>query len=249
MSEEKHGIFGGIKHLVDQAAVAVGAADEVPDQQDRVAEEDRSLAEPPAIPRSQPSVPGMSSSSTQVPTQSNFGNDVEELVRSNFPTLLQSTPSAFQNFLAQKAELMESLRGDVPSDKLESAAMKSALRVAKLTPKDVKDAMRSARSALVVMKQGLDSDLARKRKEQVEDPTQKLQETRNRIEALGQQIIGLQREKSALESGIEPLQREVAEADTNVKYVGSVVETTGVKLDESITAMEEQLTILTGGKK
>lgn len=160
----------------------------------------------------------------------------------HFPSVLQAMPPAFQNFLAQKEELMESLRDSVNADKLEEAATKAALRVAKLTPQDVKEAMEVAHSALQRLRADIAVSLAKEQTEGIRIPTQKLAQSRSEIGQIDHDIADLQRRKEALEAGITPHEQAIIAAEENLAYTTSVYGSCCTKIEEVLGAMQQQLT-------
>lgn len=245
---QRSSVLGGLKRVMNRAAVATGFADEV-----RVVGGDgsgrtRPSPSSPPIPRNQPVIPAAIAPATPRVSEPSPDPDVEEQFRAHFPEVLQATPSAFQRFLAQRDTLMESLRETgVPPDRLMGAATKAALSVANLTPKDVEEAMRAARAALGSLHRDLDASLAERRQELVDNPRDKIAEMTREVDRIVQQIAELERRKLTLAAGIPRQQEEVREAEGDLAYAATVVNSCCGRIEQALAVMEQQLT-QRGGK-
>lgn len=232
---EEHMFFGRWKDAVDRVAVAAGLAETVPAEEEAREEEPRVEDR---VPRPQPSVPGAMAPQA---SDANADDAIGAQFEADFPATLAAIP-LLQNFLAQRAALMETLRGTIPDDKLEEAATKAVLAIARPTPKDVAAAMLSARAALGKLKGDFDASLAQARRDRIEMPMRNIQQSRKMIQELEQQIADLQRKKMDLEGGIAPQEAEIQEARSSMERGVVIFGSSCAKIEQELMRLQEQLT-------
>lgn len=167
--------------------------------------------------------------------------DVAERFAKDQKRIVAAAPSVFQEFLLHQAELMETLKDTVPTELLEAAATKGALRVTKLQSADVHQAIAAMREAKGQLQQAGTSKIQGWRAEQIDTPTREIAQTQKTIAGFVSQIEGLQSQIDNLRASIQPATEKISHAKADIDQAEQVFQTAQDQLEAYLAKYEQDL--------
>lgn len=191
----------------------------------------------------QPSLGMAKSVMPHAPTVAPFTNrtEVEELGKKYLDKVLVGTTLKFQQFLETKATLREALADALSGDQLEAKATDAALKSAKLSAKDVSDAIAYAQGALRGIQSDFAAQLTAARQEKVEKPAAEIEEKQKAISSLLAERAKLDEQIATLQTGIEPARQAIAKAEANLTEGQKVFEASCDFVQNALANLSDQL--------
>jgi chromosome segregation ATPase len=166
---------------------------------------------------------------------------VSERVKRILSEVFSGAPARFQQFLEQKAGLMEALADTVPAAGLEKAATKGALKTVKLTAAEIQQAVEVMQQHQSATRSEFDGALAQKREQKVTSQQEQIERTRTMLQGIDEQITRLQQQREELTGTIAPAEDAISQAEAELNEAEQIYAAADTQVAQYLANFGQQL--------